>query len=45
MSTHHSALNKIYMLAGWKRSENCKTELAVAKCLELEVIYAEDAER
>jgi len=34
----------IYMLAGWKRSENCKAELAVAKCLGLEIIYAEDAE-
>ena len=37
--------DKIYMLPGWKRSVNCKTELAAAKCLELEVIYAEDAER
>ena len=37
--------DKIYIMAGWKRSENCKAELAVAKCLGLEIIYAEDAEQ
>jgi len=35
----------IYMLKGWQNSINCQTELAVASCLELEVVYAEDAER
>ena len=37
--------DKIYIMAGWKRSENCKAELAVAKCLGLEIIYAEGAEQ
>lgn len=35
----------IYMLPGWMKSANCQAELAVAKCLNLEVLYAEGAEK
>ena len=35
----------IYILPGWSQSANCQAELAVAKALNLEVIYAEGAEK
>ena len=35
----------IYMLPGWSKSHNCRTEKAVAICLNMEVIYAPTAEK
>jgi hypothetical protein len=37
----HQLLNAhaIYLLEGWECSDNCQAELAVAKCLNLEIIH------